>query len=95
MNIDRVNISNNGIDRSQGTQTAEPARAASGKDRQTVAGLDSVGLSSRANEFNLLSNLIGQSRADRLSQVRAQLESGSYRVSADDLAQKLIDSNRK
>ena len=95
MNIDRVNISNNGIARSQGTQVAEPARTTTGKDRQIDAGLDSFAMSSRANELNLLSNVIGQSRADRLNQVRALLDSGSYRVSAGDLASKLIDSNRK
>ena len=92
MNIDRVNISNQGIDRSQAAQPNDLTRTA-GKDRQAPAGSDSVALSSRANELNRLANTIEQSRAERLEQVRVELEAGAYEVSAKDLAQKLIDSN--
>jgi flagellar biosynthesis anti-sigma factor FlgM len=93
MSIDRVNISNQGIDRSQ---TAQPETTHSaGKDRQVPAGSDSVALSSKANELNRLAKTIEQSRAQRFEQVRAALEAGNYQVSAEDLAQTLIDSNRK
>jgi flagellar biosynthesis anti-sigma factor FlgM len=94
MAIDRVNISNQGIDRSQTTQPNELTRNA-GKDRLVPSGSDSVALSSRANELNRLANTIEQSRAERLDQVRAELEAGTYQVSATDIAQKLIDSNLK
>ena len=94
MSIDRVNISNQGIDRSQTTQPNELTRSA-GKDRQVPAGSDSVALSSKANELNRLATTIEQSRTERLNQVRAELEAGNYQVSAKDLAQKLIDSNLK
>ena len=94
MSIDRVNISNQGIDRSHGTQPNESTRAA-GKDRHVPAGSDSVALSSRAAELNRLGNTIEQSRAERFNQVRAELESGNYQVSAEDVARKLIDSNLK
>jgi negative regulator of flagellin synthesis FlgM len=94
MSIDRVNISNQGIDRSSATQQNELTRSG-GKDRQVSAGSDSVALSSKAAELNKLANTVDQSRADRLNQVRAQLESGTYKVSAKDLAQKLIDANSK
>jgi flagellar biosynthesis anti-sigma factor FlgM len=95
MSIDRVNISNQGIDRSTATQQNELVRT-SGKDQQVpAAGSDSVALSSKAAELNKLANTVEQSRSDRLNQVRAQLESGTYRVSAQDLAQKLIDDNTK
>jgi flagellar biosynthesis anti-sigma factor FlgM len=98
MNVDRVNdrvsISNQGIDRSQLSQPNDAARSA-GKDRQVPAGSDSVALSSQANELNRLGNTIEQSRMNRLNQVRAEIESGSYQVSAEDLTQKLIDSNLK
>jgi flagellar biosynthesis anti-sigma factor FlgM len=93
MSIDRVNISNQGIDRSPTAQT-ESTRSA-GKDRQVPAGADSVALSSKANELNRLASGIEQSRAQRLEQVQAALEAGSYQVSAKDLAQKLIASNLK
>jgi flagellar biosynthesis anti-sigma factor FlgM len=94
MSIDRVNISNNGLDRSQATQPNELTRSA-GKDRQVPAGSDSVELSSKASELNRLANTIEHSRTERFNQVRAALAAGTYQVSADDLAQKLIDFNRK
>ena len=94
MSIDRVNISNAGIDRAQGTQPNDPTHN-SGKDRNVPAGSDSVALSSKAKELDRLANAIDQSRAERLDEVREALESGTYRVSARDLAQKLIDTNKK
>ena len=95
MSIDRVNISNQGIDRSTATQQSESVRS-SGTNRQApAAGSDSVALSSKAAELNKLSNAVDQSRTDRLNQVQAQLNSGTYKVSAKDIAQKMIDSNSK
>jgi flagellar biosynthesis anti-sigma factor FlgM len=95
MSIDRVNISNQGIDRSQAAQQPNELTRSAGKDRQVRTGSDSVALSSKASELNRLANTIGQSRSERLDEVRAALEAGTYRVSAKDLADKLIDSNRK
>ena len=94
MSIDRVNISNQGIDRSQTAQPESTTHSA-GNDRQVPAGSDSVALSAKANELSRLANTIEQSRAQRFEQVRSQLQAGTYQVSAEDLAQKLIDSNRK
>jgi flagellar biosynthesis anti-sigma factor FlgM len=94
MNIDRVNISNQGIDRAHNAEPTDSPRHAE-NDRQVPAGSDSVALSSKANELNRLANTIEQSRAQRFEQVRAELEAGTYHVSADDLARKLIDSNRR
>ena len=94
MSIDRVNISNQGIDRSQATQQTEQTRNA-GKDRKVQAGTDSVALSSKAAEMNRLSKTVEDSRNERLDKVRAQLEAGSYKVSARELAKKLIDANQK
>ena len=94
MSIDRVNISNQGIERSQATQQTESVRNA-GKDRKVKGGADSVALSSKAAEMNRLANTVENSRSERLDKVRAELESGAYRVSAKDLAQKLIVANRK
>jgi flagellar biosynthesis anti-sigma factor FlgM len=92
MSIDRVNISNQGIDRSQGTQQTESARPP-GKDRTGSVGSDSAAISDKAAEMNRLAYALDQSRTDRLIQVRGELEAGTYRVSAKDLAKKLIDSN--
>ena len=94
MSIDRVNISNQGIDRSQSTPQADSTRT-TGKDQNVSGGSDSAAFSSKAAEMNKLANTIDQSRADRLNKVREELEAGTYNVSAQDLAKKLIDSNSK
>ena len=94
MSIDRINISNQGIDRSQGTQANELVRN-SGKDRQAPAGSDSLALSSKAKELDQLANTVEESRTERFNKVRDALEAGTYRVSAKDIAQKLIDANKK
>ena len=94
MSIDRVSISNVGVDRVQGTQPKDPTRE-SGKDRNVTAGSDSVELSSKAKELDRLASAIDESRAERFNKVREALESGAYQVSARDIAQKLIDANEK
>ena len=94
MSIDRVDISNQGIDRSQVSQHAELTRT-SGPSRKGSAAADSVAVSSKATEINRLANQIDQSRTERFNKVRAELEAGNYKVSADNLAEKLIDTNSK
>lgn len=94
MSIDRINISNQGIDRAQGTQPTDLARS-SGKNGQASTSSDSVALSSKAKELDQLANSIDQSRAERLNKVREALESGTYQVSASDIARKMIDANSK
>ena len=94
MSIDRINISNQGIDRAQATQANELARNA-GKDQQVPSGSDSLALSSKAKELDQLANTVEDSRAERFNKVREALEAGTYRVSAKDIAQKLIDANKK
>jgi len=94
MSIDRVNISNQGIDRAQSTQPNELVRNA-GKDRQVSTSSDSATLSSKAKDLDRLANTVEESRTERFNKVRDALESGTYQVSATDLAQKLIDANKK
>ena len=94
MSIDRVSISNPGIDRAQSTQPNELVRGAS-KDRQVSTASDSVALSSKAKELDQLATAIDQSRAERFNAVRAALDSGTYEISAGEIARKLIDANKK
>src|SRR5437879_12556554 len=94
MSINRVNISNQGIERAQTTQPNELVRKAD-KDQQLPAGSDAVALSSKAKELDQLANTIDQSRTEHFNKVREALDAGTYQVSAKDLAQKLIDANRK
>jgi anti-sigma28 factor (negative regulator of flagellin synthesis) len=92
MNIDRVNISNAGIDRAQSSQPAESARNAE-KDQALSAGSDSIELSLQASELNRLSKIVDESHAQRLERVRAQLQAGVYKTPTAELAQRLIDFN--
>ncbi len=94
MSIDRVNISNQGIDRSQQTQATEQVRS-TGKERKAPSATDAVSLSSKAKEIERLTTSLEESHAERLEKVRGALESGTYKVSADDIARKLIDANTK
>ena len=96
MSIDRVNISNQGIDRSQQTQGTEQVRNTS-KDSSKVSSStsDAVSLSSKAKDIERLSTSLEESRSERFEKVREALESGTYKVSAKDIARKLIDANTK
>ena len=94
MSIDRVNISNSGIDRSQAAKGTELARNTE-KSRRVSTGSDSVAFSSKAKEMDRLASSVEQSRADRLNKVRSAMESGNYRVSATEIAKKLVEANTK
>ena len=94
MSIDRVSIGNQGIDRSPQTQGTDQVRNTS-KDRQVPSSSDAVNLSSKAKEIERLTTSLEESRAERFNQVREALESGTYKVSAEDIARKLIDANTK
>ncbi len=95
MSIDRVNISNQGIDRSQQTQGTEQVRNTSKDSKVSSSASDAVNLSSKARDIERLTASLDESRAEHLERVREALESGTYKVSAEDIARKLIDTNRK
>jgi flagellar biosynthesis anti-sigma factor FlgM len=95
MSIDRVNISNQGIDRSPQTQGTEQVRNTSKDAKVSSSASDAVTLSSKAKDIERLSTSLEESRAEHLNRVREALESGTYEVSAEDIARKLIDANRK
>ena len=92
--IDKVNIGNTGLD---------PSYAVQGKDQVLVGQNgqnsstkdDSVVLSSTAQDLERYSSLVGQAREDRIEQVRHMLQAGTYNVSGENIAQKLIESNWK
>jgi flagellar biosynthesis anti-sigma factor FlgM len=97
MSVDRVNISNQGIDRSQQLQGTEQVRntGKDGKDAKVSKASDAVTLSSKAKDIERLSSSVEESRAEHLEKVRQALESGTYKVSSRDMARKLIDANTK
>ncbi len=98
MSIDRINISNRGIeghgtvDRTSRTQATESPRRPA---EHSGTPHDSVDVSARAREIDRVANLIEASRTERLEQVRQALQNGTYHVSGEEIARKLIDANRK
>lgn len=95
MSIDRVSISNTAIDRAlQSTGIAE-ARTAEQPRQTSVATDDEINLSSAARDAERLANLAEQSRSDRLEAVRQAISNGTYNVSGEDIAKKLIDLNTR
>ena len=94
MSIDRVSISNAAIDRalqSNGIAEARPSE----QPKQTSVANDEVNLSSAAKDAERLANLAERTRTDRLEAVRQAISNGTYYVSGEDIAQKLIDLNRR
>jgi anti-sigma28 factor (negative regulator of flagellin synthesis) len=92
MTIDRIRISTPRIDRSQQVSGKEIDQAGNTLDR--VAPEDSLSLSSVSKEIDRIATTIEQSRIDRLNEVKKALDVGKYHVAADDLARKMIDSNK-
>ena len=94
MSIDRVSISNTAIDRALQSNGIGEARTAE-QPKQTSVANDEINLSSAARDAERLANLAEQSRADRLEVVRQAISNGTYRVSGEDIAQKLIELNTR
>ena len=93
-NIDNVNIGNSSLDPSYAVQGKDQVRV--GQNGQfSSAKNDAVMLSSTARELDRYSGLIGQSRETRLDQVRQMIQAGTYNISSENIAQKLIESNWK
>jgi flagellar biosynthesis anti-sigma factor FlgM len=92
--IDRVNISNPSLEQSYGVQGKDQVRV--GQNGQSSSGKDdSVALSSTAREAGKFAGIVGQSREERIEQVRQMIEAGSYNVSGEEIARKMIESNRR
>ena len=94
MSIDRVSISNGAIDRNLQTHGVGDNRPAE-QPQQTSLANDEVTLSDAAKDAERLGNLAEQSRSDRLEAVRQAIASGTYSVSGEDIATKLIELNTR
>ena len=93
-NIDKVNIGNTSLDPSYAVQGKDPVLVGQ-NGQNSSAKDDSVVLSSTAQDLERYSSLVGQARDDRIEQVRQMLQAGTYNVSGENIAQKLIESNWK
>lgn len=94
MSIDRVSISRTAIDRALQSSGIGEDRAVEQPKQPSVAN-DEINLSSAAKDAERLSNLVEQSRTDRLEAVRQSISNGTYYVSGEDIAQKLIELNTR
>ena len=94
MSIDRVSISNAAIDRNLQTYGIGENRA-SEQPQQTSIANDEVNLSSAAKDAERLTNLADQTKSDRLEAVRQAIANGTYNVSGEDIATKLIELNTR
>lgn len=99
MNIDRINLNNQGIDGQAVDRSSEAGKNGAGK--QSAIGAksseDSIELSTKAREMGRLAELAGKGadRTERMNQVRAAIENGTYSVSGEDVANKMIEAHSK
>ena len=94
MSIDRVSISNAAIDRNLQTYGVGDSRTTE-QPKQTSVADDELNLSDAAKDAERLGNLVDQSRSDRLEAVRQSIANGTYNVSGEDIAAKLIELNTR
>jgi flagellar biosynthesis anti-sigma factor FlgM len=88
--INRINIFNVGLDKADSTHGRD---VSSSEQEQTSSRKDSIALSGTAKEIDRLATLFRQAREERIDQIRQMLESGTYSVSSESIARKLIESN--
>jgi anti-sigma28 factor (negative regulator of flagellin synthesis) len=94
-NIDQLNIGNSSLDPSYAVQGKDQVRVGQNGSSPSSARNDSVELSSTARELELYAGIIGQSRDDRINQIHQMMQSGTYDVSGQNIARKMIESNWK
>ena len=101
MNIDSINVTNHGIDNQNSLDKAQEAHGKDGSVRHngtpTSPPDDSVALSSKAREIGRLSQLASENpdRAARITQIREAIQNGTYKVSGEDIANKIIEAHQK
>jgi anti-sigma28 factor (negative regulator of flagellin synthesis) len=88
-NINRINISNLGVDRAGSVQRRDDVKPADAG--QSPVQRDSIELSGKVKTMDRLAGLVQQSRSDRLDEIRQKLEANTYSVSSADIARKLIE----
>ena len=91
--INRVDINKLGLDKPEVVQGTRDVQSTD--QVQTSSQRDTIALSGRAMEIDRLAGLVRQSHDERITQIRQMLESGTYRVSSEDVARKLIQRNWK
>jgi negative regulator of flagellin synthesis FlgM len=72
----------------------QPARAKRTKDVQSVGGKDEVQISQAGRDFQIAKQAVKESsdvREEKVAQMKAQVNSGEYKVDPGDFDKKLLD----
>ncbi len=83
---------NKSVQRLDSAQKSESVQ----KRGQTSSDSDRIELSTRGLEYSRIEDMIRSTpdvREDRVNQVRSQIESGTYNVKAEQIAEKIIGGN--
>ena len=90
----QVNTQKTTADKSSATQSTQPSTAEQATTQAQGARGENVNLSSQAKNLTQLEHKLGsypEIDDDRIEQIRSALESGSYKVDAEKLAQKMLE----
>jgi len=90
----QVNTPRTTADKSSNQTSTQAASAEQNKAQSPATRGENVKLSNQAKNLNQLEQKLGEYPEmddDRVSQIRAALEDGSYKVDAEKLAQKMLD----
>ena len=101
MGIDQINVSNHGIENQRSVDRTKDAGQDTGTAKNKHAGVapaqDSVALSSTAKEIGRVAKLVGDGsdRSARIQKIRQAIDNGTFRVSGEDIAKKMIEAHKK
>jgi hypothetical protein len=93
-NIHGINIDGLGLRQLGGVQKKDDASPVPNVDSGSKPA-DTVALSAKAKAVDRLSGLLESSRSDRLLQIKAMLDAGTYSPAGDAIALKMIRLNSK
>jgi len=90
----QVNTTRTTADKSTGSQSSPSTAGEQAKAQSPAARGESVSLSNQAKNLKQLEQKLGdypEMDDDRIAQIRSALESGTYKIDAEKLAQKMLE----
>ena len=90
----QVNTNRTTADKAAGSQSTPSTSGEQAKAQSPAARGESVSLSSQAKNLKQLEQKLGdypEMDDDRIAQIRSALESGTYKIDAEKLAQKMLE----
>ncbi len=90
----QVNNQRTTAEKTSGSQNAQPTGAEQAKSSAQNARGENVNLSSQAKDLKQLEQKLGsypEMDDERIEEIRSALESGSYKIDAEKLAQKMLE----